>query len=121
MTPVAIGPADVDAYIAAQTPDAQTRLREMRALIRAAAPGATEAISYGMPAFRVERTVAYYAAWKGHYALYGIRGEIMDAHGEELKPYRASKGTVQFPLDQPVPAALVTKLVKAQVKLLQAK
>jgi uncharacterized protein YdhG (YjbR/CyaY superfamily) len=98
----------VDEYIAAQPSQVQPRLHELRAVIRAAVPDAQELISYGMPTYRRGGSRVHFAAAKTHCALYG--GAI-DAVTDELRGYRTIKGTVQFPLDQPVPKDLVRKLV----------
>jgi uncharacterized protein YdhG (YjbR/CyaY superfamily) len=103
--------ATVDEYIAAQSAVAQPRLRELRAIIRAAVPEATEVISYGLPTYRLRVGFVYFGAAKHHCALYG---SAMDAFAEELRGFDTSKGTVRFPLDQPIPEALVHKLVVAK-------
>jgi uncharacterized protein YdhG (YjbR/CyaY superfamily) len=104
--------ASVDDYIAAQSAAAQPRLRELRAIIRAAVPEATEVISYGLPTYKFRVGSVYFGAAKRHVALYG---SAMDALAEELRGYDSSKGTLRFPLNQPIPAELVGKLVLATV------
>jgi uncharacterized protein YdhG (YjbR/CyaY superfamily) len=101
-------PASVDAYIVAQSAETQPRLRELRAIIRAALPEAEEVISYGMPTYKLRGAFVSFGAAKRHCALYG---SAMDAFAEELRGYGTSKGTVRFPLDQPIPGQLVHKLV----------
>jgi uncharacterized protein YdhG (YjbR/CyaY superfamily) len=103
--------ANVDDYIAAQSADAQPRLRELRAAIRAAVPEATEGISYGIPTYKLHGGMVSFGAAKRHCALYG---SAMDAFSEELRNFGTSKGTVRFPLDQPIPSELVRKLVTAK-------
>jgi uncharacterized protein YdhG (YjbR/CyaY superfamily) len=103
----------VDDYIEAQSSDAQRRLREMRAVIREAVPDANEVISYGMPTYKVGGRRVHFAAAKGHCALYGA---ALDAVGDELRPYKTLKGTVQFPLDTPIPRELVRRLVLAKLQ-----
>jgi len=103
--------ATVDEYIAAQPAAAQPRLRELRAIIRAAVPEAAERISYGMPTFSFATGSVYFGAARRHCALYG---SAMDACADELRGFDTSKGTVRFPLDQPIPEALVRKLVTAK-------
>jgi uncharacterized protein YdhG (YjbR/CyaY superfamily) len=98
----------VDDYIAAQSPEAQARLRELRATIRAAVPEATEEISYGMPTYKLERRRVHFAAAKRHCALYG---SAADRFEDELREFKTLRGTVQFPLNRPIPEALVRKLV----------
>jgi uncharacterized protein YdhG (YjbR/CyaY superfamily) len=105
--------ATVDDYIAAQSAEAQSRLREFRAIIRAAVPEAAEVISYGLPTYRLPAgPVAYFGAAKRHCALYGA---LPDAFADELRGFDTSKGTVRFPLDKPIPAELVRKLVLDRV------
>jgi len=103
--------ASVDDYIAAQSAEAQPRLRELRAIIRAAVPEAAEVISYGLPTYRFRVGSVYFGAAKRHCALYG---SALDAFAEELRGFDTTKGTVRFPLDQPIPEDLVHKLVMAK-------
>jgi uncharacterized protein YdhG (YjbR/CyaY superfamily) len=104
--------ATVDEYIEAQSAAAQPRLRELRAIIRAAVPAAVEVISYGMPTYKFRGGSVHFGAAKRHCALYGT---AMDACEAELREFDTSKGTVRFALDRPIPAALVTKLVVTKV------
>jgi uncharacterized protein YdhG (YjbR/CyaY superfamily) len=99
----------VDDYIAAQPDAVRPLLEEVRAAIRGALPTASEVISYQMPAYRVANRVAvYFAGFKGHYSVYPVNGEVLEAFRDELAPYEVNeKGTVRFPLDRPVPAALI--------------
>lgn len=103
-------------YIAAQPPGTRRELKKLRAAIKAALPGATEAISYGIPAFKRDgRACIYYAGWKQHTSLYPITAAIQRAFADELEGYETSKGTVRFPLAKPLPVTLIKKLVKARV------
>ena len=106
-------PAAVDDYIAAFPPNVQARLDAVRAAIREAVPEASEGISYGIPTFSVNgRYLVYLAGWKRHISLYPIP-DGSAALEEELAPYRAGKGTLQFPIGKPVPEGLVSRVVGA--------
>jgi uncharacterized protein YdhG (YjbR/CyaY superfamily) len=113
-------PVSVDAYIASFPEDVQARLHEVRALIRAAAPDAGEAISYGMPVFTLVGYLIYYAGYKQHIGLYPITPAI-EALGDAIAPYRAAKATLRFAHSQPLPRALITRIVKARVRESKAK
>lgn len=109
-------PADVDAYLAEVPEPAHTTLQKMRATIRSVVPKeTTEVLSYGMPAFRYKGALVAYAAFKDHCSFFPMQASLIDEMREELKNYRTSKGTLQFPLDKPLPAALVKKMVKLRV------
>jgi uncharacterized protein YdhG (YjbR/CyaY superfamily) len=105
--------ASVEQYIAAQKPEAQARLLELRNTIRAAVPEATELISYGMPTYRLGARRVHFAAAQRHCALYG--GAI-DAVADQLGSFKTLKGTVQFPLDRPIPEELVRTLVVGKLR-----
>ena len=106
-------PATVDSYLAALPPAQRTVLEKLRATIRAAAPDATEAISYQMPAFKERgRILVYYAAFKDHCSFFPASGAVMEELGDELEPYFAGKGTLRFTVDHPMPVRLVKKIVK---------
>jgi uncharacterized protein YdhG (YjbR/CyaY superfamily) len=109
-------PKDVDEYLAGVPEPARTTLSKVRASIRKAAPAeATEAISYGMPTFRYQGALLGYAAFKKHCSFFPMSLGVMAELKQDLAPYDVAKGTIHFPLDKPIPAALVKKLVKARV------
>ena len=108
-------PKDVDDYLAGVPEPARSTLNKMRAAIRSAVPAeATETISYGMPAFKHKRVLVWLAAFSNHCSLFPT-ASVIEAFKKELKGFTTSKGTIQFPTDKPLPAALVKKLVKARV------
>lgn len=105
----------VDDYLAAVPEPARGTLEKLRTMIRAAAPpGATEAISYGIPAFKYKGILVWYAAFSNHCSLFPTAA-IIAAFRDELEEFETSKGTIRFPVDRPPPEGLVRKLVKARV------
>lgn len=104
----------IDQYLTALPADQRTALQSLRKTIRAAAPGATESISYRMPTFKYKgRPLIHFAAAKNHCAIYGA--VIADTDKDELKGHDTSKGTIRFSPDKPLPDSLVRKLVKARM------
>jgi len=108
----------VDEYIRAQPKAIQPVLRRVRSIIRKAVPGAVEVISYQLPAYRLAEgpRVLYFAAWKQHYSLYPASDELVAAFRGALTPYRVSKGTLRFPLSEPVPVKLIERVAKFKAR-----
>jgi uncharacterized protein YdhG (YjbR/CyaY superfamily) len=107
--------ASVDDYIATFPPDVQTVLQAVRDTIHAAAPGATESISYQIPTFRIgERPVVYLAGWKKHISLYPMP-DLDEALEQQVAPYLSGQGTAKFRLAKPIPHELITVLVQRLV------
>ena len=101
----------IDEYHSYFPPNVRKLLDEMRAAIRSAVPSAVETISYNMPAFRQRTNLVYYAAFKNHISLFPSSSPFKEFE-EELAKYKTSKGTIQFPLDKPLPKTLIRKIVK---------
>jgi uncharacterized protein YdhG (YjbR/CyaY superfamily) len=110
-----IKPKTVDEYIVSYPKEVIALLEQMRSTIKKAAPGAEECISYSIPAFKLNGMLVWYAAFKNHIGLYP-RGSGIDVFAQELSKYKTSKGTVQFPIDKPLPLGLITKIVRYRVK-----
>jgi uncharacterized protein YdhG (YjbR/CyaY superfamily) len=109
-------PKNIDEYLAAVPEPARTTMNKVRTMIRAAAPSAaTEAISYGMPAFKYKGSLVAFAAFSNHCSLFPMGSAAIEKFKKELEGYQISKGTIRFPVDKPLPAALVKKIVKARV------
>jgi uncharacterized protein YdhG (YjbR/CyaY superfamily) len=111
----------VDEYLAAVPEPARSTLTKVRAAIRSAVPvDASETISYGIPAFKHNKVLVWYAAFSNHCSLFPT-GAVIKAFKDDLKSFTISKGTIQFPTDKPMPAALVKKLVKARIAQVEGK
>jgi uncharacterized protein YdhG (YjbR/CyaY superfamily) len=109
-------PKDVDEYLAAVPEPARSTLKRVRAVIRSVVPAeTTEVISYGIPTFRYKRGLVAFAAFANHCSFFPLGASVLDSFKEELTEFRVSKGTLHFPLDKPLPAALVKKIVKARI------
>jgi uncharacterized protein YdhG (YjbR/CyaY superfamily) len=109
-------PTDLQAYLAGLAPEGRKALKQLIACIRAVAPKATAEISYGIPGFRLDgRPLIACAAWKKHVSFYPMTEAIRRRFAAELKGYHTAKGTVQFPLDRPIPVGLAKRLVRARV------
>ena len=103
------------AYIAARPPVVRKRLQQIRAIVGAATPAAVEHFSYRIPAFKLEgQPLIWYAAFKAHTSLYPITPALVRDHKLDVSGYETSKGTIRLPLSEPLPAALVKRLVKAR-------
>jgi uncharacterized protein YdhG (YjbR/CyaY superfamily) len=112
----ALVPKNVDEYLAGVPEPARSTLKKVRAAIRSAAPpDATEAISYGMPAFKYEGLLVSYAAFSRHCSFFPMSKAVMETFKDELKDFPQSKGTIRFATDKPLPVALVKKMVKARI------
>jgi len=104
---------NVDEYISAQPETAQVVLLRVRSTLRKALPGAEEVISYKIPAYRLHgEIVLYFAGWKQHYSLYPAGERMVAAFKDQLASYRVSKGTIRFPLSEPVPVKLIERIAK---------
>jgi len=109
-------PTSVDEYLATVPEAARAALEKLRQIIRAAAPEATEVISYQIPTFKHHGPLVAFAAAKDHCGFYVMSPKVMRAHAAELKNYDTATATIRFPADKPLPAVLVEKLVKARIK-----
>lgn len=105
----------IDQYHAAFPEDIRLILEQLRQLIKKAAPRATETISYNIPTFKLNKNLVHYAAHKGHIGFYPTASPLL-VFKEELAIYKTSKGAIQFPLDKPLPAVLIRKIVAYRVK-----
>jgi len=113
---------DIDAYLAGVPEEMRAALEKVRRAIRAAAPGAVEKISYGMPSFKYGgKQLAYFAAFTNHCSFFPSSVAVIDAHRQALAKYSLSKGTIRFPPDKPLPDSLVRKLVRARIAEIDAK
>jgi uncharacterized protein YdhG (YjbR/CyaY superfamily) len=108
-------PTSVEAYLEALPDERRAAMEELRGAIRAAAPEATEMITYQMPTFKTHgQFLVSYASFKHHYSLFPASEAVVDALGEELRPYLAGKGTIRFSASDAIPVALVKKIVKVR-------
>jgi uncharacterized protein YdhG (YjbR/CyaY superfamily) len=116
------GPSSVEDYLSQVPEEARATLEKLRKTIKAAAPNTTETISYQMPTFKYQgRALVGIAAFKNHCSIFPYSTKVIDAHREELQPYETSKGTIRFPADKPLPAALVKKLVKERIEEIETR
>ncbi len=110
-----ITPASIDEYISLFPPETQKKLEQLRQLIQKLAPDAKEVISYAMPAFKLNSVFVYFAGYKNHIGFYPTSTGIKNFEKEFAK-YKWSKGAIQFPIDEPLPIPLITKMVKYKIK-----
>jgi len=107
----------VDGYIAAQPENVQRVLQRVRNIIRKAVPGAEETISYGIPAYKLHGTpVLFLAGWRQHYSLYPGTGKFVAAIKDDLARFQVSKGTIRFPLSEPVRVKLIERIARLRAK-----
>ncbi len=112
----------VDDYIDAQPDHVRGVLNRVRSIIRRALPKAEELISYQIPAYKLHgERVLFFAGWKQHYSLYPAGERLVAAFKSELAPYKISKGTIRFPLSEPIPVKLIERIAKFRAKETSAK
>lgn len=109
-------PKNVDEYLKSFSGQQKETLEKLRSVIKAAAPKAEETISYGIPAYKQNGMIAYFAGFKNHCSYFPGSYAVMKLFEEELKSYQVSKGTIQFPIDRPLASSLIQKLVLAKIK-----
>ncbi len=108
-------PATIEEYINAAPEEVQEKLRQMHACIRAAAPGAAEGLKWSMPAYSYQRIVVTYAVFKHHIGFYPTPSAVK-AFAKSLTKYKTAEGSIQFPLDRPLPLSLISKITKFRVQ-----
>lgn len=108
-------PQTIDDYIGGFPPDIQAILQQIRSIIREIVPDAEEAIAYQMPTFRLSGNLVHFAAFKNHIGFYPTPTGV-EAFQDELIPYQHAKGSIRFPVDQPIPYDLIRKIVMFRVK-----
>lgn len=116
------GPTSVDEYLSGVPEDARAALEQLRQRIKQVAPNTTETISYQMPTFKYHgRALVGFAAFKNHCSLFPYSANVMELCEEELRSYETSKGTIRFPVNRPLPAALVKKIVRKRIDEIDAR
>lgn len=115
MTAKKAPPKSITEYINAAPKEAQKKLREMRTCIRAAAPGAEESLKWGMPAFSYRRILVTFAAFRHHIGFYPTPSAVK-AFANDLAKFATAKGSIQFPLEQPLPLPLIRKITAFRVR-----
>jgi uncharacterized protein YdhG (YjbR/CyaY superfamily) len=106
---------DIDSYIEASSKEARPYLRQLRAIIRKVAPQAQEAISYGVPTYKQSGNLVHFGAFKDHVSLFPTSSGVT-AFKKDLSKFKIAKGTIQFPLDKPLPVGLIKKIIAFRVK-----
>ena len=115
------GDSAVDAYLADRPKDQRAALERLRGQVARLVPEAAESISYGIPTFKLGgRALLWYAGWKAHCSIYPLTDSFLEAHADELRGYRRTKGSLHFTPDAPVPDALVEELIRARVADLES-
>ena len=115
-------PTTFDGCLAAFGPEQRAALEKLRRVVRAAAPGAVECVSYGLPAFKLDgRGLIALGGWKHHCALYPMSGQVLAELADDLDKYECEKGTIRFPPSKPLPATLVRKILKLRMREIAAK
>lgn len=110
-------PKSVDDYIDVQPEPVRQKLEQVRAAIRKAVPEAVEGIGYGMPGYKLHgKPMLYFAGFKEHYSLFAASGTFFGALQDELRGYKLRKGTVQFPIEEPVPVKLISRIAKLRAE-----
>ncbi|HLJ77930.1 MAG TPA: DUF1801 domain-containing protein [Acidobacteriaceae bacterium] len=110
-------PKSVDEYLAAQPEPVRQKLEQVRAAIRKAVPEAVESIGYRMPGYKLHgKPMLYFAGFRNHYSLFAASGTFFAALKDELRGYELRKGTVQFPLEEPVPVKLISRIAKLRAE-----
>ena len=120
MTPIFKPPKTIDEYISSFPPDVQEILQKLRKLIHEIVPEAEEAMAYGIPTFTLNGNLVHFAAFEHHIGFYPTPSGI-EAFRNELSVYKHAKGSVQFPLDQPIPYDLVRRIIEYRVREVRAK
>ena len=111
----------VDDYLASQPKAVRAVLERVRSIIRKAVPRAEEVISYQIPTYKLHgRPIVYFAGWKNHYSLYPAGGNVVAAFGDELTKYEVARGTIRFPLSEPVPAKLIAGIARLRARQVAA-
>lgn len=112
----------VDEYIASRPEPIHDTLHQVRAIIRKALPAAEEVISYQIPAYKIGgKLVIFFAGWRQHFSLYPVSEPLVAAFQAELAPYKRSKGTIRFPLSQPIPTKLIARIAKFRAREVAAR